>query len=492
MASGEKSITKNYFFNLIKTLNSFLFPIITFSYSSRILGVEGIGKVNFAKSFITYFTIIALLGMNYYGTREAAKLRDDKIALSRFVHEMLMINAVTTIVSYAALFISVLLIPKLRSYEVLLAVNGMAIVLQGLGMEWLYQALEEYQYITIRSVIFQLLALVLMFIFVKDSSDVVPYAVIYVFATFGSYVLNFINARKYVVWRWLGNYKIKKHIKPLFLLFAMSVSIQLYVVLDSTMLGFLQGDAAVGKYTAAVKINKLSNGLITAFGVVLTPRLSYYIGCGQMDKMKELIDKAYNLVFLLSVPASIGLLALSDEILRLFSGKEFLTASVTMKLLVSIVFIIPFNSVTCGQLLVPLGKEKQILLATCAAAITNVVCNAVLIPNFAENGAAIASVLSELGEAIILFLYARHYLDMKKIFRTCYHYWIAAAPILLIAFIIKNIEIYYILRMIIIITCSVMTYFVVLVLFKNCYMMEVFSAIKARYLERNRRKNERY
>ncbi len=476
--SREKSIMKNYLFNLVKTLTGLLFPVITFAYSSRILGVEGIGKVNFSKSYITYFAMIALLGMNYYGTREAAKIRDNKKLLSKFVQEMLMINGIATSIAYIMLIISVLLIPKLRNYEILLAVNSISIVLQGLGMEWLYQALEEYQYIAVRSVIFQVIALALMFICVKDSGDVVSYAVIYVFATYGSYILNFINARKYIEWHWFGGYACRKHFKALFLLFAMAVSIQLYVVLDSTMLGFIKGDIAVGKYTAAVKVNKMATSLITALGVVLIPRLSYYIGNHQADKLKKLIDKAYNFVFCLSVPICIGLFLLSDDILLLFSGKEFLTASVTMKLLSPIVILIPFNVVTNTQTFVPMGKEKLILISTFSGAVTNIVFNLALIPLYAENGAAIATVLSEAVVAVICYINARRYFPMKEIFRVYYQYWIAAMPIPLIVSVIKRADINCWIQLAASIGLSAVTYFILLILFRNYYVFEMAKKLR--------------
>lgn len=205
----EKSLLKNYVFNLVKTFSNLLFPIITFTYSARILGVEGVGKVNFAKAVITYFSMIALLGMNYYGTREAAKLRENKKQLSKFAHEMLLINGFATIVTYFLLFILMQTVPKFYEYKSLLIINSFSIALQSMGMEWLYQALEEYKYIAIRSVLFQVIALILMFFFVRDSGDIVWYAFIYMLATSGAYILNFINAKKYVDYRWYGHYEIK-------------------------------------------------------------------------------------------------------------------------------------------------------------------------------------------------------------------------------------------------------------------------------------------
>lgn len=112
-AMKQKSLVKNSLYNVIKTFSGLVFPLITFTYSARILGDVGIGKVNFTKSIVSYFTMIAMLGMNYYGTREAAKRRDDKEKLSRFVREMLVINGCTTLLAYLLLIAAMLTVPKL-------------------------------------------------------------------------------------------------------------------------------------------------------------------------------------------------------------------------------------------------------------------------------------------------------------------------------------------------------------------------------------------
>lgn len=475
--SEKKSLAKNYIFNFIKTLMSVLFPVITFAYASRILGADGVGKVNFSKSIITYFSMIAVLGMQYYGTREAAKLRDDVDALSKYVHEMLMINGFMTLIALGLLFTSITLVPKLQDYRILLTIGSVSVVLQSMGMEWFYQALENYEYIAVRSVLFQFIALVGMFVFVKDASDVVAYMAISIFASYGSYVLNFINIRKYVNWKWYGGYEFRKHVKPLLLLFAMALSIHLYTVLDSTMLGFLQNDASVGRYTAAVKINKTVNSLITSVGVVLIPRLSYYIGKKEIEKIKLLIDKSYNYVFMLSVPAFLGLFLLSDEIILLFSGADFASAAKTMRILTLIVLVIPFSVVTNTQTFVPMGKENLILISTFTGALINISCNAFLIPEYAENGAAVATVVAETAIACICFYNISKFISMKKVFRVFWQYIVAALPIIPIKMFLDIRVTNMIMRVAVTVVLAAAIYFTLLMFMKNPYMYEVRDTV---------------
>lgn len=429
----EKSLISNSIFNIIKTFSSLVFPVITFAYASRMLGSAGLGRVSFTNSVISYFTMLATLGMKYYGTREAARLRDDKLRFNRFSHEMLIINAVTTAASYGLLIVAMLTIPKFWGYATLLLINSMSIVLQGMGMEWLYQAVEEYRYIAVRSMVFQIISLGALFIFVRDADDVVPYALIHLAATSGSYILNFFNARKYIRFRYCGPYELKKHIKPLLWLFAMALSIELYTVLDSTMLGFLQGDAAVGRYTAAVKVNKMVNSLITSVGVVLIPRLSYYIGQRKGELVKDLVNKTYNLMFMLSIPAAAGLFMLSNDIILLFSGSEFAAASLTMRILTPIVVIIPFSVITNLQIFIPMGKENLILQSTLVGAAVNFTLNQLLIPRFAENGAAVATVLAEGAVTVVCFVNIGRFFERKAIFAKYWQYWLAVLPVFAIS-----------------------------------------------------------
>ena len=270
-----KSLSANYIFNFLKTLCGILFPVLTFTYSARILGVDGVGQVQFSRTMITYFSMIAMLGMNNYGVREAARVRDHPDQLSRFAQEALAINALTTAAAYVLFFLSLYIIPKFHDYRFLLLIASSEILLQSMGLEWLYQALEEYRYIAFRSLAFQILALGCLFLFVRDRDDIAAYMIISIAATSGSYILNFIHAKKYIRFRRYSEYHFRRHFKPLFVLFAMAVSIELYNVLDTTMLGFIHGDAAVGRYTAAAKINRVMVRLLTSLSAVMFPRISY-------------------------------------------------------------------------------------------------------------------------------------------------------------------------------------------------------------------------
>lgn len=475
---NEKSLARNYIFNFIKTFCGIAFPLITFIYSSRVLGAEGIGKVNFSKSVVAYFSMISMMGINQYGTREAAKLRDDRRKISTFVQEVVIINLITTVIAFVGLYITIRFLPKLSEYSVLIWINSVTIFMQGLGLEWLYQAEEEYEYITKRSILFQIIAVLALFIFVKDVEDLIKYTIINVFSTSGSYVLNFLYSKKYVDWRKSEEYRFYQHISGMLWLFAMAVSVELYTVLDTTMLGFISGDRAVGLYIAAIRVNKLSISLIIALGVVLVPRLSYYIGHNEKQKMETLVCKGYNYVFLISIPLAVGLFCLSDNIVQLLSGMEYGESAICMRIMAPIVVLIPFSVMTNNQTFVPMGKEKMILVSTCIGAATNFISNFFLIPKYDQNGAALGTVVAESAVACVCIYNAIRVLNMKKVFAGYYQYWVASFPIFVVSYLIKKTLDNSIIQMIVIITCSVTCYILILYRYRNQYFMSIINKLR--------------
>lgn len=430
--------------------------------------------------------MVASLGMSYYGNREAAKIRDNKERLSRFVQEMLFINLLSTFFAYLLLAIALVSIDKFQEYTALLMVYSISVGLNGLGMEWLYSAMEEYRYISLRTVAFQIVAVILMVILVKKPEDAIIYAAINVLASSGSYVLNFVNCRKYITWKWYGNYEIKKHLKPIFILFAMTVSINLYTALDSTMLGFLQGDNAVGLYTAGIKVNKVITSLITSLGVVLLPRLSYYLEIGEKGRFRELVDKAYHFTFILSVPICLGLYTLSDDIIHIFSGEEFADASLTMKILTPLILVIPFSVLTNNQIFVPMRKDKLVLLSACIGAVVNFCANMILIPLYAENGAAMGTVIAETAVMAVCFYNANKYLEIKSMLRGYWKYWIAVIPIPVIGYIIKTLGMHQIVSIGVIILLSGVSYFIFLIILKEEYVLLGLEELKKRFVLRRK------
>lgn len=403
MKKKQISLKKNMIMNIVLTISSFIFPLLTFPYISRILLPMGLGKISFATSLIAYFNMFAQLGIPMYGIRICATVRDDKEKLSQIVQELLIINIIMSVISYVVLFGAIFTVPTLEDEKMLYIILSVTIILSVIGMEWLYKALEQYTYITIRSVIFKFVALILMFGLVHNESDYLLYAGISIFAASASNILNFINLRKYIDFKLFKKYNFKRHLKPIFIFFSMACATTIYTNIDTIMLGVMKGNEAVGYYNAAVKIKVILVSIVTSLGAVILPRASYFIQNNQHNEFKKVSEKAMSFVCLLSIPFSCYFFMYAKEGIFFLCGDSYENAIVPMMIIMPTLFFIGCTNILGLQMLVPMGKENIVLYSEIAGAITDLVFNFLLIPYLSVVGAAIGTLLAEIVVFIIQF-----------------------------------------------------------------------------------------
>ena len=413
-----KSVKFNFIMNFILTASSILFPLITFPYVSRILLPVGNGKVAFALSVVTYFAMFASLGIPTYGIRACAKVRDDREELSKVTQELMIINGIVTAFVMVLLGIAIAVVPKFQEERELLIIASVTIIFNFIGVLWFYSALEQYEYITTRTIIFKLLALILMFVFVREMEDYKVYCAITVIAGGGSNVLNFLNLRKYISFRKVGTYEFHRHMKPILVFFAMSAAISVYTNLDVVMLGFMTSDIEVGYYNAAIKVKVLLISLITSLGTVLLPRLSYYLETGNEEKFREMIEKAFNFVWIFGTSVMVYFILFAEESILFLAGSEFLGAVTPMIWLMPTVLLVGLSNVSGIQMLTPMGLEKRVLISILWGAGLDLVLNLVLISQMGATGAAIATLVAELAVFVVQIYYLRDYQIREILLKT--------------------------------------------------------------------------
>lgn len=395
MAVKTKSVKINFIMNAILTMSSFIFPLISFPYVSRVLLPEGTGKVSFATSLITYFAMFAQLGIPTYGIRACAKVRDDREELSRTVHELFVINFVMSMVVYAVFFTALFTVPRLQTDKPLFLIVSTTILFNTIGVEWLYKSLEQYTYITVRSVIFKLIALAAMFLLVHEKQDYVIYGAISILAGSASNIFNFFYAHNFISMKPVGNYRFSRHFKAIFVFFAMACATTIYTNLDTVMLGFMKNDTDVGYYNAAVKIKSILVSIVTSLGTVLLPRASYYIEHNMKEQFMTVTKKAMNFVIIAAVPLMVYFMIFAKEGIYFLSGDAYGGSVLPMQIIMPTLLFIGMTNIMGIQVLVPLGKETLVLYSVIAGAVTDLVLNAVLIPRFAASGAALGTLAAE-------------------------------------------------------------------------------------------------
>lgn len=400
MNKNQPSVKLNFLMNILLTMSSFIFPLITFPYIARVLEADGNGKIQLAISIITLFSVLAQLGIPTYGIRACAAVRDDKEKLSRTVHELTVVQIFTTLLSFGLFLLCLFFVPKLREEKTLYLVTSMMIFLSNIGAEWMFKALEKYTYITVRSLLFKVISIVAMFMLVREKGDYVIYAAINVFASVGSNILNLTKLHKYIYIKPVGNYNIKRHIKPVLVLFSYVCATIIYTTIDSVMLGFMTTDTEVGYYSVAIKIKNILVSVVTALSAVLLPRAAYYFEQGNLEEFWRLVAKALRVVILIAAPFAVYFMIYAKSSIFFLSGEMYEASVVPMMVLMPTLLFIGITSITGVQVLIPMNKEKIVLIASIIGALVDCIINAILIPSLGATGVAIGTLIAE----IIVFL----------------------------------------------------------------------------------------
>lgn len=478
----NRSLTKNAILNGIRNGLNLLFPLITFPYVSRVLQVEKLGEYNFANSVISYFVLLAGLGISSYAVREGAKLREDKDKFNFFTSSVFTINVLSTVISYICLFGCLWILESLHKYSMLILVFSIQIIFITIGVEWVYSIYEEYLYITLRGILFKILSIIFLFIFVKTEEDVIAYAGITVFASVGSNLLNFINLKKYCKLSLVDLKLCYVHLKPILTLFASSVAVMIYVYSDTTMLGLMKGDYEVGIYSVSTKIYTIMKSMLSSVIIVSIPRVSLYYGTNQTQKFNNTVQKIYDTLMVLVIPIVLGIFILSERIVVFISGKEYLRSISSLRIL-SIALIFCISGWIFNQcILLPSGKEKIILKATAYSAGLNIGLNFILIPYMSENATAFTTVVSEAVMMIICVHYGSKISEVKVLNRNILTSVFACIGMTSVCVILNKFfsEIFNIQVIIVIVLISAIVYGVLLLLMKNEILWDIVRKIMRR------------
>lgn len=481
----DKRIVKDSIYSVIRSLGSFLFPVITFSYASRIFLADGIGKINFARSTISIISMISMLGITLYGIRECAKRRDDKEALSKLFSELLSINLISTALSYVILFIFVESSSKAGEYKSEIYLFSTGILLNVIGVGWLYTGVGDYRYLAVRSLIVQLISLLAVVAFVHRKEDISTYIIICVTASGGSNIIAFFHARKYVHVRKIRFRDLWFHIKPIFNIFLVTIFISIFTDMDTVMVGFLSTETEVGLYSASYKISAILCKIISSATTIIMPRIAYDFEKREDNKANELLKTSIQYICLVGLPLAVGSCVYSRNFIALLSGESFNKATLSSEILSIRSLISPINCMLLLNYLIPRNNDKEAIVISFVAALGNVVLNACLIPLYGAVGASIGTVVAEIIEFIVMSKYIRKHTKFSFIFENAFHYTVAVLPVTIVSIATLSIK-HDIFSIVLGVAISVPIYAIILRLLKNQYFESGLSMIKGMLVHRHK------
>ncbi len=426
----KNTLVKNSAFNILYNLLNAIFPLISVIYASHVLLDTGVGKVDSAQNIAQYFVILAPLGITNYGIREIARTRNDKEQKDKIFSELFLLNAVSTLCFAGIYYILIFSIHGFEGEQRLYVITGLLILCNFMNVDWYYKGMEEFRYIATRNFAVKCIALGFLIGGVKQEGDYEIYALISIMATTGNYFVNILNLKKYGAVLKLRNLTLTKHMRPMLVFSATAFAIELYALLDVTMISVFCHPENVAYYNNAMKLVRSMIVIVAASGGALLPRLSLYYEKGDYEKCSEVANKVFEVMYVMFIPCGIGLFLISEDLVRLLFGESFIPCIVTMKIASLLIYTLGFSNLFGTQILLTFGGELKTLLCTIMGAVSNICMNLVLIPRYQQNGAATASVVSEGLVTLMTIVFSYQYIHFAPNKRILY---IATAAAVLMA-----------------------------------------------------------
>lgn len=401
-AEQNNSIKRNLIMNVLVTLSGVVNPLIVLPYVSRVLHPAGTGRVYFASSVISVFMLLAQMGIPVYGIRACARVRDDRKVLSGTASSIMGLQILFSAGSFVLLTMTAFTIPMLRSEKTLLILMGLGVLLNGINSDWLFQGLEEYPFLTGRAVFFKLASAGAIILLTRNPGDYIIYGPLTMVPAAAASVYNLFFLKKHVDLRLTGPGESFRHLGPAIHFFLLTAMTTVYTNLDMLMLGSIGGAAEAGYYGTAVKIKLGLVNLMIAGVSVLMPRASYLAESGEMNAFRRTITRAISTCLIISSGVSVLFALFAEDSILLLAGRDFERAVLPMTLIMFTLIPIGLSQILGMEVLIPLGREKQVIMGAAAGAAVDVVMNLFLIPAMGAAGAAISTLVSEVIVLIVI------------------------------------------------------------------------------------------
>lgn len=419
---AKKNIKKNYILNLCYQVLLLITPLITTPYISRVLGADGVGKVSYAESVVSYFTLFAALGISTYGKREISYVQDSIEKRTNVFWNTKVLEFVT---SACALIVYTFFIctHENKGLYVVLGLNLLAVFLD---VTWFFQGMEEFGKIVLRNTFFRIVNIVYVFVFVRTKDDLLVYAFGLSLFLLLSNISLWVYLPKYITRIRLVNIHPFKSLPTVISLFIPTIAMHIYCVLDKTMIGIItKSSFENGYYEQASKGSSIVLTIVTALGTVMIPRIGYLYEQGQTGEISRLMYRGYRFVWFLGIPLCLGLVCVSDNFVPWFFGSGYGRVAVLLKVLAFTILAVGINNVTGMQYLIPTKRQNIFTISVAIGACANFVLNSVLIKPLQSIGAAIATVVAEVLIAVVQLIFVRKEISPSKVLKEGINYYVA-------------------------------------------------------------------
>lgn len=472
----KKSLTKNYIYNLIYQILALILPIITAPYVSRVLGAENIGIYSYTLSISAYFILFGSLGIALYGQREIAYKQKSRYKRSRAFWEILILRTITMAIS---LLIFHFTFATGKEYQIYYKILILEIIGNCFDISWFFQGMEEFKKTVTRNTVVKLISVICIFVFVKTKNDLHIYFIIYVLSILIGNLSLWLYLPKYIKNIPVKQLNIFRHLKPTISLFIPQIAIQVYTLLDRTMVGAIITDKSeVGYYDQGQKIIKMLLTIVTSLGTVMLPRIASTFASGKKEEINTYMKKSFNMVFLIAFPLMFGIIAVSKAFVPVFFGPGYDKVIILMSVISPIILLIGLSNVTGTQYLLPTRRQKEYTTSVVCGAIINLVLNSFLIWKYGAIGASIGTVIAELTVTSVQIFFTRKDFHWTEIIKTAFNYFIASLLMFIICLIIDKYINRNFASLITQVLVGGLVYIIVLLILKDKMIMKILYRVK--------------
>lgn len=432
-------LKKNILYSGFLTTSLYIFQFITYPYVARVLGVTNIGICNYVQSIVQYFCLFSMLGITTLGVREIAKCNGDKLKLNQTFSQLFTLNAVFTAIVLVIYFLLVETIPNFTQYRKLLYIGATQIFFGTFAVEWLFRGLEEFKYITLRTLFVRLAYVISIFVFVRNSDDYTLYFWIYSAMIIANGIINWNYGKRFVQFTVQPLSLVQEYVKPLLFLGSQLILTSLYTTFNTVYLGLTCGDTQVGYYTTATKIENIILALYSSFTLVMMPRISSLMQSEQQEDVKRLLQSSFDLLFAFVFPCIFFSEFYANELVYLVAGNGYEGAVLPMRIVMPLMLIIGLEQILIVQILMPSRSDRQVFINSIIGAVCSILLNVLLVSKFKSIGSSIVWFVSELAVmTTALYFVKQKYRDIT-FFSNMVKHLLSFIPILFIYFLISII-----------------------------------------------------
>lgn len=387
------STRKNALYNVGYRTLSVLLPIITAPYLARTVGQEGTGLYAYAWSISAVFVLLGMLGLENYGVRAIARVRDHAGERNRVFSEIYQMQLLTAGAALALYLVYVCFVAgeerTIAAWLTLMSVSCLV------NLDWLLMGLDRFRPIALRNTFVKLMATAGVFVLVRGKEDLWRYALIWGGSTLVGCLSCWVGLQKQarfhpVPWR-----AALQHLRPCAVLFLSVIAVQVYRTMDKIMVGAISGMAENGLYENAEKIIYCLSGFISAIGTVMLPKVAAMQARGQLEAVRRHVALSMELILCMTCAMAFGVAAVAQEFAPLFFGEDFAYSGVLMIPLAFTLVMIGFANVVRTQWVLPQGRDRIFVRSVCAGAVVNLVVNSALIPPLGAMGAVAGTLAAE-------------------------------------------------------------------------------------------------